>query len=281
MTEQLGFDPFEARLARLLALHTEPAVQRIAAREIAHQAGLTRTGLWPHGAKRPFRTMVWSVAAALLVVVVGVGTFAWGLRSQQGPAGPAASVPAVAASPSPSPIVASPTPSPVIASPSPVTPPPATDSTMGFSSSLYGYSVTTPMSWDIEPASSAWPGGQLEKWYWADQFWHGRPGPHGNPEAWIAAQPLGRKTTAAAWLANWQSIVGTYNGYCPGNWSPPPADTLVAGISALRVEWHCSDPQRSVATYVDYLFVANGKGYVISGNVSMVDRLVTSFELVT
>jgi hypothetical protein len=202
----------------------------------------------------PFRL----TAAAVVVVVVGFA----GVRLVTPPTAPGAT-------PTPT-ATASPT------STGPATTPSETTELEAFTSTRYGYTVQHPASWGVSAATEDWPAGTI-----ADPNLSStdRLRPAASPLAIvaIAAQPIPDAATGADWLADYAALRESVGGPCVGpasDWT----DATLAGLPARRIEGRCNADGGS-ANFVEYAFVIDRTGFVITGNVpSVVELIAASFQ---
>ena len=146
-----------------------------------------------------------------------------------------------------------------------------------FTSPRNGYTVDVSFSWARTPATQAWPGDdgiEAEDPPFSDVFHDADSGSRG---ATIKALPLPEGTTDEVWLAQWQRtrVVG---GHCLGS-ATPWTDATVAGRPAKSMKWRCDGGPNGTSDYDEYTFLADGKGFVISGRPALVDILVRSFRM--
>jgi hypothetical protein len=204
---------------------------------------------------RPWRTPAMNplarMAAAVIAVVLVVGTGAYLLGEGPQNGGTPTSSPSTSASPVPT-------------------------SSVRFISPEYQYSLQMPPTWAVSPATAPWPGTfQLgEDPRYADSFVL-----QGSPEGAsvsIKAHLLSTGTNATAWLSGWEHAFEV-GGHCFGS-ATPWTDSSAAGIPARRLEWRCDSAQDAKSNYDMYSFVSGRTGYVISGTPSMVQVAVQSFR---
>jgi hypothetical protein len=146
-----------------------------------------------------------------------------------------------------------------------------------FTSPLYSYTVDVSFSWTRTPATQAWLGDdgiEDRAPAFSDVFHDNASGVH---DATIKALALPAGTTDAAWLTQWQAM-RAIGGRCLGS-STGWADATVAGHPASTFKWRCNAGPSGISDYDEYAFLADGKGFVISGNPVMVDVLVRSFRM--
>jgi len=180
---------------------------------------------------------------------------------------------------------ASPTPlvSPTPALPTAVTPttaPTPGDSValLSYTSAAYGYTVDYAQTWTVVPASGTWPpGGVIDP----SQAYVDRFSPLGSPVGvfvGIAGQPLPDGSTALEWMTAWATEREARGGPCVG---PASAwvDATVSGVAARRIEAPCSPEVGAPTNFVEYAWVIDDTGYVITGSpVSAVEAMVASFQ---
>ena len=169
-------------------------------------------------------------------------------------------------------------------SPTPSTPPSATPfpanvfRIVPFTSPQYGYTVEIPSDWSLTTATSDWhPTSDLAPLGTptADVFVVGDASTARRAEIVAEAQPGG--TTAKQWTDRWEAL-REVGGHCFGSASPW-TDVTVVGLAARTFSWRCNDSllgERG-GDYDEYVFLASGKGFVISGAPSIVQQLVVSF----
>ena len=147
-----------------------------------------------------------------------------------------------------------------------------------YTSPLFAYTVDIPAGWDVAPATQPWPAGQRIE---AD------PGSvdmfriSGSPidaSVAVAAQPAPEGATSTTWLATWEGIREDIGGHCFGS-STGWMTARVAGLPAWHVKWRCDSAPYERSNWDEYTFLAGGMGYVISGNPTMIDRMIESFRV--
>lgn len=225
-----------------------------------HEVHLTRQR---RGSPAPWRTLTMNrllaaTAAVIVVAVVGGGYLA--LRGQ-GVGGPAVS-PSPSAAPSPSP---QPDATPSSAAP------------MGtFTSERYGFTVAYPAGWEVHPSLNSWKAGEAvtPTTTGLDRF--SLQGSDREPFFGIASQPLPDATTAGEWMDGYyRRNAESFGSMCVGDpegWQPITIDGVEARIAYSR----CDDAQSPVAEAV---LVADGQGYVISGDRDVVERILPTLRL--
>jgi hypothetical protein len=223
----------------------------IATRATAQQRRAFRLPWRPY--PMPFPTKLLGVAAVVAVLLIG-GALLLGPRDQRSVGGPSAT--------------ASPTAEPT-ASPSP-----ALES---FTSPLYGYSIQHPASWRSTPATERWTAGLLvmPDVPYTDTF-HPQGTTLGAAVS-MAAQPIPEGTSAAVWMSDWARFREETGGACFGpasDWT----DATVGGVRARRLQAPCDFAQAGQADFVEYAWVVDGSGFVVTGTPSVVDLMVGSFE---
>ena len=170
--------------------------------------------------------------------------------------------------------------------PAPVTPP-ADPGELGrttFTSPQYGYTVDIPFAWAASPATQTWPGDdgiEPPDPPFSDVFrfrssTSGAPTTPGGATIKAIAVPTG--TTDAAWIAQWEQK-RQLGGPCFGS-ATPWTDAVVGRYAARRASWICDAAAGGAVAHGDeYVFVAGGRGFIVSGTPSMVDVLVRSFRV--
>ena len=203
-------------------------------------------------------------AVTVLAAVVLGGALLSGLINEAGPSG-ATDAP----SPQPPP-TASPTPT-VAATPSPTSSP--TPSLATFTSPLYGYTVAHPPAWRPTPATDRWPvGGPVGPVETYVDHFAAPPSGTGVTFVGIAAQALPDGMDAAAWMADYAERLEAGDRPCSGpaaDWT----DITVAGGPGRRLLAAC-DPEE----IAEVVFVVGATGYVMTGQPSVVDRMLDSFQ---
>lgn len=177
----------------------------------------------------------------------------------------------------PRPAPGSPSPTPGVSStPSPSATAAPTLELVTFTSSQFRYSISVPILWNAVPATEPWATEPIVEpdTAYVDTF-HPRGTVLGASVA-IAAQALPPATGAAQWLADYARTRETSGGPCFG---PASAwtDSTVAGMPARRIDAPCDVALAAQAAFVEYAFVVDGTGYVITGTPTIVELMVATF----
>ena len=198
------------------------------------------------------------LAAAALVAVVAVGGAIYVIAPRLGPGDRS----------SPSPLVTA----PATQAAEPTYP------TVTFTSTTYGYSLEIPEGWASRQATTQWPeGGPIDP----DQDHADKFKPRASvlgPAAMAAAQPIPDGTTGEDWMTAWADQRERDGGMCFGPasaWS----DATVAGVAARRLEAACVPESGVTTNFVEYVFVIDGTGYIITGAPpSVIELMAESFQ---
>lgn len=195
------------------------------------------------------------LAAAALMAVVAVGGAIYILGPRLGPADQS----------SPSPLVSAPVAEPTYA-------------TVTFTSTQYGYSLEIPEPWVSRQATERWPdGGVIDP----DQDHADKFKPRSSPlgaAVMVAAQPIPDGATGEAWMAAWAAQRETEGGMCFG---PASAwtDATVGDVAARRLEGACVPESGVTTNFVEYVWVLDQTGYIITGAPpTVVELMVATFR---
>lgn len=191
-------------------------------------------------------------AAAAVVVVVLSSAWLLGTRPDPSVGGPG---PIVSPSPSPAPS----------GSPSGAASPSSPGSTVSFTSPIYGYTVSHPAPYQPTPATEAWVDGIVGNAApWVDRFF--------SPTSFvgIASQPLDGAETPSAWMDAYATLAATRQpcDVPDDTWS----DATIQGVDGRRAEFDCEG-----TAAVEIVWVADGQGWVITGERAVVDLMVETF----
>jgi hypothetical protein len=138
-----------------------------------------------------------------------------------------------------------------------------------FTSPQYGYTVDHPTAFQATPATEEWPFEAIvgnEEPY-VDKFF-AASGP--TTFVGIASQPLPDALAPAAWMSAYEQQVAERLCSVPLDaW----ADASVGDAPARRAEFSCGD-----SPAVEYAWVNDDRGWVISGNPDVVELMLDSFS---
>jgi hypothetical protein len=147
-----------------------------------------------------------------------------------------------------------------------------------YTSPLFAYTVDIPAGWDVAPATKPWPAGQRIEADPVSVDTFRIPGSPIDASVAVAAQPAPEGATSTTWLATWEGIREDIGGHCFGS-STGWMTARVAGLPAWHVKWRCDSAPYERSNWDEYTFLAGGMGYVISGNPTMIDRMIESFRV--
>ncbi len=147
-----------------------------------------------------------------------------------------------------------------------------------YTSPLFAYTVDIPAGWEVVPASKPWPAGQRIETDPASVDTFRIPGSPINASMAVAAQHAPQGTTSTTWLTKWEAIREDIGGHCFGS-SVGWMTATVVGLPGWHVKWRCDSPTDERSNWDEYTFLAGGMGYVISGNPTMIDRVLESFRV--
>jgi hypothetical protein len=147
-----------------------------------------------------------------------------------------------------------------------------------YTSPLFAYTLDVPAGWEVAPAVKPWPAGQRIETDPASVDMFSIPGSPINASMAVAAQPAPQGTTSSTWLSKWEAIREDIGGRCFGS-SVGWMTATVVGLPAWHVKWRCDSPTDERSNWDEYTFLSGGMGYVISGNPTMIDRLLESFRV--
>lgn len=154
----------------------------------------------------------------------------------------------------------------------------ASTSPTTFTSSQHGYTVDIPSTWEVVPAIRPWPAGQRIESDPTSVDTFRTPGSPIDASVAVAAQRAPEGATSTTWLATWEGIREDIGGHCFGS-STGWMTARVAGLPAWHVKWRCDSAPYERSNWDEYTFLAGGMGYVISGNPTMIDRMIESFRV--